>query len=87
MGDLGGQQNWLVSPNKDVELKWKRVRVQEKKSQLAGYKRNMSQLVQQVEDIQKGQMLDLEGRIIMVEREIEFLDSQIINTEGGGSDV
>jgi len=85
MGDLGGNQNWLVSPNKDVELKWKKVRIQEKKSQLAGYNRNMAQLKQQVEDIQQGQMLDLEGRIIMVEREIEFLKSEIINTEGGVS--
>jgi len=85
MADLGGNQNWLVSPNKDVELKWKRVRIQEKKSQLAGYKRNMKQLEQQVEDIKEGQMLDLEGRMIMVEREIEFLNSEIINTEGGGS--
>ena len=85
MADIGANSNWLVSPNKDVELKWKKVRVQEKKSQLAGYKRNMAQLVQQIEDIQEGQMLDLEGRIIMVEREIEFLNSEIINTEGGES--
>ena len=83
MADLGGNQNWLVSPNHDVELKWKQVRIQEKKSQLAGYKRQMQHLEQQIEDIKQGQMLDIEGRIIMTEREIEFLNSEIITMQGG----
>ena len=63
--------------SKDVEEKWLRVRIQERKSHLASLKRNMSKLEQMIEDIKNGQMLDCEAQISMVEREIGFLESEL----------
>ena len=85
MADLTNQ-NWLVSPNKEVEEMWLRVRIQEKKSQLAGYLRNIKECEQKIEDLQNGVMVDLKAKSIMIEKEIEFLQSKTItNIERSGS--
>ena len=73
MADLPSR-NWLVSPNKDVEDMWRDVQIQEKKSAIASAKRSIDELTQKVEDIQKGLMVDLNARIIMLQREVKALE-------------
>ena len=77
MADIG-QKDWLVSPNKIVEDMWLKVRIQEKKSQLAGYKRNLQECEQKIEDLKEGMMVDLQARVIMIEKEIAFMETMNI---------
>jgi DNA repair exonuclease SbcCD ATPase subunit len=75
MADIGSS-NWLVSPNKDVESMWLDVQIQEKRSRMAGSKRAILEAEQKIEDIQKGVILDLKAKVIMLEREIKFLQQK-----------
>jgi len=75
MADLNST-NWLVSPNRDVEQMWFDVQIQEKKSALASTKRSLDELKQKIEDIQKGQIVGLNARALMLSREIQFLESK-----------
>jgi len=85
MADIGIPKNWLVSPTKEIDDMWRQVSIQEKKSQIARWK-------QDIEDLQKGRILDLQARIKMAELEIQKLESAIVveadlieaqNTQGG----
>lgn len=79
MSDIGVPQGWLVSPNTDVEDMWLKVQIQEKKSRISRYK-------QDIEDLEQGKILDIRARIIMLEREIQFLEhkqnAQTVEPEG-----
>lgn len=74
MADLNSR-NWLVSPNKDVEDMWRDVQIQEKRSAVAAAKRSLDEYRQKIEDIEKGMMVDLNARIIMLNREIQMLEA------------
>jgi hypothetical protein len=69
MADIGTPTNWLVSPDAEIEKKWVEVQIQERRSRIVRYR-------QDIEDLQKGKMLDLEARIMMLEREIENLEQK-----------
>ena len=77
MADLGINKGWLVSPNAEVERKWIDVQIQEKKSRIVRWR-------QDIEDLTKGKILDLECRIAMAEKEIVALqnDKNAIVIEG-----
>jgi len=72
MADVGTQQQWLVSPDSVVERMWLEVQIQEKKSRIARYK-------QDIEDLVKGRMVDLQAKIIMLEKEIKALEQHKID--------
>jgi len=76
MADIKVQQNWLVSPNKDIEKMWYDVQIQEKKSAIAAGKRSLDELKQKIEDIQKGQVVGVKARVLMLEREVSFLEQK-----------
>ena len=69
MADLQRGQNWLVSPNAEVELKWAEVAIQEKKSRIARHKLD-------IEDLKKGMIVDLEAKIMMLEKEVKKLEEE-----------
>ena len=66
MSDVGINRNWLVSPTKEVEDMWLDVQIQEKRSRIARHK-------QDIEDLQKGKLVELSALIKMLEREIKEL--------------
>ena len=53
MADMRVQTNFLVDPTAEVRQMWTDVKIQEKKSTIAGLK-------QLIEDLKKGKILDLE---------------------------
>ena len=69
MADLQRGSNWLVSPNIEVELKWAEVAIQEKKSRIIRHR-------QDIEDLKKGAIVDLEAKIMMLEKEVIKLEEQ-----------
>jgi len=69
MADLQRGQNWLVSPNIEVELKWAEVAIQEKRSRIIRHR-------QDIEDLTKGTIVDLEAKIMMLEKEVLKLEEQ-----------
>ena len=73
MGDVGSQ-HWLVSPTREIELKWIEVSIQEKKSRIARHK-------QDIEDLLKGKIIDLEAKIGMLELELRELERGKNNAE------
>jgi hypothetical protein len=82
MADIGVNQNWLVSPTAEVEEMWKNVQIQEKKSAVAACRRNIMELEQKIEDIQKGAILGLKAREKMLTMEIQKLESNgIVDAE------
>jgi hypothetical protein len=70
MADIGTKQTWLVTEDWDVERKWIEVQIQERKSRIARYKLDM-------EDLKKGKIVELEGRIMMLEKELAFLENKL----------
>lgn len=77
MADLDVNRGWLVSPNAEVELMWLNVQIQERRSRIARYK-------QDIEDLQKGKILDLQAKIIMLEKEVAAMEQ---SKNGGVIDV
>jgi len=72
MGDLKvARQNWLVSPTKEIEDMWIRVKIQETKSRISRHK-------QDIEDLEKGRILDLRAKIKILELELAKLESETI---------
>ena len=69
MADIGSNQQWLVSPTKEIEEKWREVQIQERISRIVRYK-------QDIEDLQKGRILELEAKILMLEMEVARLKSE-----------
>ena len=79
MGDLKVMQQYEIEAPPKVREMWIDVKIQEKKSTIAGLK-------QLIEDLKKGKILDLEARIIMNEKELEML-IQSKRGDGGVIDV
>jgi hypothetical protein len=69
LADLQTEGNWLVSPDTDIKRKWIEVQIQERKSRIARHH-------QDIEDLLKGKVLDLEARIMMLERELSDLERE-----------
>lgn len=69
MADLQVEGNWLVTPNAEIERKWIEVQIQERKSRIARHKQDM-------EDLIKGKLVDLEARILMLEQELKELEAK-----------
>ena len=69
MTDLGRQENWLVSPTREVEAKWMDVKIQEVRSRIAAN-------TQRIEDALKGVIVDLEAKNLMLHMELNKLQEQ-----------
>ena len=76
MSDLPVEGNWLVSPNSEIEKKWIEVQIQERKSRINRHKQDM-------EDLVKGKLVDLEARIMMLENELKELESKKARLDKG----
>ena len=74
MADIGTGSNWLVSPTHEVEDMWKQQQIQEKKSAIAATNRAVLECQQKIEDLEKGVMLTLKARLIMLQKEVGFLE-------------
>lgn len=73
MADIGGSSSqFLVSPNHEIEMKWVEVQIQERKSRIARHK-------QDIEDLQKGKIVDLEAKIMMLVKELKHLENKLNN--------
>lgn len=70
MADIGMQRQWLVSPTAEIEQMWKHVQIQEKRSTINRYR-------QDIEDLTKGRMLDLQAKILMLELEIRTIEMKL----------
>lgn len=69
MGDIGERQQWLVSPTKDIEDKWIEVQIQERRSRIVRYK-------QDIEDLMKGKITELQAKIMMLELELKEIEAR-----------
>ena len=69
MADIGVPQNFLVSTDHKVEQMWIDAQIQEKKSRIVRTR-------QDIEDMIKGMKVKLEAHIIMLEKEIVFLENK-----------
>jgi hypothetical protein len=74
MSDIEIPKNWLVSPTKEIDEMWIKVQIQQKVSAINRYK-------QDIEDLQRGRILDLTARIKMLELEINKLESELLRSE------
>ncbi len=63
MADLPIRHNYEVQPPDSVLRKWQEIRIQEKRSQIAAAK-------QRIQDLQRGEIINLEAKITMWELEI-----------------
>ncbi len=70
MADLGVEKHWLVSPTKEIDAMWIQVEIQQKTSMIARWK-------QDIEDMQKGKILDLQARVKLTELEIKVLQAKL----------
>ena len=69
MADIQLEGNWLVSPTIEIERKWIEVQIQERKSRINRHKQDM-------EDLIKGKLVDLEARILMLDQELKELEAK-----------
>ena len=74
MGDIGIPKNYLVSPTKDIDEMWIKVAIQEKKSMIA-------RKTQDIEDLKKGRILDLEAQIKLHELEVKKLEANLMRSQ------
>ena len=74
MADIGMQRQWLASPTAEIENMWRQVQIQEKKSMINRY-------TQDIEDLTKGRMLDLQAKIKMLELEIRTIETKLQNSQ------
>ncbi len=74
MADIGISKQWLVSPTKEIDEMWVKVQIQEKVSMINRYK-------QDIEDLAKGRMLDLQARVKMLELEILKLENELLRSQ------
>jgi len=70
MADLQ-TENWLVDPTDDIKRKWLEVKIQECKSRRARH-------LQDMEDLIKGQMVQLEARVLVIDLELKKLESDLM---------
>ena len=81
MADIGVKQQFLVTPDHEIEQMWIDVQIQEKKSRIVKTR-------QDIEDLIKGMKVKLEAQVMMLEREVKFLENKktaIIDVEPNGS--
>jgi len=71
MADMGNSRNWLVDPNKEIKDMWLQCQIQERKSQIV-------RLRQDIDDLKNGQIIKLESTIMMLEKEVAKLQSQLV---------
>jgi len=69
MADVGVGQNWLVSPTREIEDKWIEVQIQERKSRIIRYR-------QDIDDLRKGRIVELEAKIMMLELELLEIEAR-----------
>lgn len=70
MADIPIEGNWLVSPDQEIKRKWIEVQIQERKSRIARHR-------QDIEDLLKGKVVDLEARIMMLDKELSELGQEL----------
>ena len=69
MSDIKQQQRFLVPETNEVKKKWLECSIQEKKSQI-------QRLKQDIEDLQRGQIVKLEATILMLQKELNHLQER-----------
>jgi len=74
MADLGTKQNWLVSPDWEVEKRWLQVQINERVSRINKTK-------QDIMDLKNVQLIKLEAQVIMMEQEIKRLEEKLAKKE------
>jgi hypothetical protein len=74
MADLGIAKNYLVSPTKEIDEMWISVEIQQKKSAIV--RKN-----QDIEDLEKGRILDLRAQIKLHELEIKKLEAELLKSK------
>lgn len=79
MADIGISKNWIVSPTKEIDEMWVKVQIQEKVSMINRYR-------QDIEDLTKGRILDLQARVKMLELEIGKLESELLRSQSVSAD-
>jgi len=67
MADLQVEGNWLVDPSAEIKRKWAEVQIQERRSRIARHK-------QDIDDLKRGKLVDLEARILILELELKDLE-------------
>lgn len=70
MADLPVEGNWIVPADQQVKCKWVEVQIQERKSRIARHR-------QDIEDLKKGRIVELEARIMMLEKELGELEQDL----------
>lgn len=68
MADIQVEGNWLVDPSNAIKIKWIEVQIQERKSRIIRHRQDM-------EDLIKGKMVDLEARILVLDQELKQLEA------------
>jgi len=84
MADIGITKDYLVKKTSEVENMWMKVRIQEKRSQLAGFQRMIKECEQKIEDLREGVIVDYTAKAIMAEKEIAFMETTLTQTNEGG---
>ncbi len=74
MADIKPPQQFLVTETNEVKKKWLQCTLQEKKSQI-------SRLTQDIEDLKQGHLVKLEAHLLMLEKELAFLQNQYDNID------
>lgn len=76
MADLGvpRQEQWLVDPTQEIKDLWKQAKIQEFRSRISRHK-------QDIEDLEKGRIMDLQARIKMLELELRSLETETITVK------
>ena len=69
MADLSNK-NFLVPETNEVKKKWLQCQIQEKKSRI-------TRLNQDIEDLLKGRIVELQATVIMHEKELEKLNEDL----------
>lgn len=72
--DTGMQQQYLVSPTKEIDDMWAMAAIQQKRSAIFRYK-------QDIEDLTKGRILELTAKIKMLELEIASLENKLRSSQ------
>jgi hypothetical protein len=72
MSDLRVEELSLVDPTNDIKRKWVEVKIQECRSRKARHQQDM-------EDLIKGKLVDLEARILMLDLELKKLEQELVH--------
>lgn len=72
MSDIPVEIMSLVDPTNDIKRKWVEVKIQECKSRRARHQQDM-------EDLIKGKLVDLEARVLMLDLELKKLESELVH--------